>query len=294
MVFGIQHFSIHDGAGIRTNVFLMGCPMRCVWCHNPEGMSAVARLSFVPDRCSGCGKCFEVCPEVHALENGVHVLRREFCRHCFKCAGACAGHALEQVGREMDVGEVTDAVVRDKRYYDATGGGVTLTGGEPMTQFGFSVAILEACRAAGIDTAIETCGAARTGDYGRILPLVDTFLFDIKETDPNKHLEFTGAESGLVLRNLSFLSGRGARIILRCPIIPGLNDRPEHLTAIAELSRRYPGVEGAEIMPYHKLGVSKAARMGLAAQELYEQPSQDTVESWKNAIAAAGGKIMKY
>ena len=294
IVFGIQHFSIHDGNGIRTNVFLMGCPLRCIWCHNPEGISKKPLLSFSPGKCAGCGSCFALCPETHIMENGVHIINRGNCRSCFRCVEACPGQALEQVGREMAVGEVMDAIIRDKRYYDASGGGVTLSGGEPMEQFGFAMEILKSCKAEGINTALETCGFARTEQFEQILPLVDTFLFDIKESDAALHKTYTGADNGHILKNLGFLASRGAKIIIRCPIIPRLNDRKDHFEYIAGITRETPGVAGAEIMPYHKLGTSKTARMGLEAQESYEQPSDETVRGWNQIISEAGGKIIKY
>ncbi|MCL2055863.1 MAG: glycyl-radical enzyme activating protein [Oscillospiraceae bacterium] len=294
MVFGVQHFSIHDGNGVRTNVFLMGCPLRCLWCHNPEGILKTPSLSFSADRCTGCGACFSLCPEVHQTEGEAHILKRENCRGCFECVAVCKGHALEQVGREMTLSEVMDDVMRDKRYYDASGGGVTLSGGEPMSQFEFTKAVLESCREAGINTAMETCGVAPQANYAQILPLVDTFLYDIKESDPALHRQYTGADNALILSNLAFLSESGARIILRCPIIPGLNDRPAHFEFIAALSKKHPGVEGIELMPYHKLGVSKTSRMGLDRQESYEAPSDETAAHWNEAVLAAGGKIVEY
>ena len=194
----------------------------------------------------------------------------------------------------MTVGEVMDAIIRDKRYYDVSGGGATLSGGEPMLQFDFTVAILETCKKEGINTALETCGVAREEQFKKILPLVDTFLYDIKESDEALHKAYTGASNRLILKNLDYISARGARIILRCPIIPGINDRTDHFEYIARLTIDTPGVEGAEIMPYHKLGTSKTARMGFAEQELFEQPSENTVAGWNRAITKAGGKVMKY
>lgn len=293
LVFGIQHFSIHDGYGVRTNVFLMGCPLSCVWCHNPEGMSDTVLLSFNPARCAGCGACFSICPRVHKMEGGVHTLNRAECVRCFRCAAACAGQALEQVGRGMTVDDIMDSVLRDRRYYEVSGGGVTLSGGEPMRQFDFTLAIMEACKSAGVKVALETCGAAPSERYEQIIPLTEVFLYDIKETDPVRHKEYTGAGNNLILNNLAFLSERGARIIIRCPVIPGFNDRADHFEAIAKLTREFGGVEGAEIMPYHKLGVSKAARMGLTPQETYEQPSDETVENWKKVIRVSGGKVIR-
>ncbi len=294
LIFGIQHFSIHDGNGVRTNVFFKGCPLNCLWCHNPEGISPDALLTFSANKCIGCGACFALCPQVHRMEGGVHVLDRAACTRRFACVEACPGQALERVGREMTVPELMEDLLRDLRYYKASGGGVTLSGGEPMMQFPFARAALEACREAGVNTAMETCGVAPTEHYEHILPLVDTFLFDMKESDPVRHLEYTGADNALILENLAFLSGRGARIILRCPIIPGLNDRREHFEYLAGLACLYSGIQGIELMPYHKLGTSKAERMGLKPQTPFSEPPAGATEGWNRIIEAAGGKIMTY
>ena len=294
LVFGIQHFSIHDGNGIRTNIFMMGCPLHCIWCHNPEGMSYRPLLSYSSNKCGGCGACFLLCPETHCMDNGVHRINREICKRCFRCADNCPCQALEQVGKQMTAGEIMEAIIRDKRYYSTSGGGATISGGEPMSQFDFTLAILESCRGEGINTALETCGFARTEQFERILPYVDTFLYDIKESDAALHKAHTGADNKQIMFNLEFLSTKGAAIILRCPIIPGLNDRKDHFEFIARLTNDMPGIKGAEIMPYHKLGASKAARMGIEEQCVYEQPSDETVMGWNRAIAGAGGKIVKY
>ena len=272
----------------------MGCPLNCIWCHNPEGISEKALLSYSNDKCSGCGACVRICPEVHGMENSKHLMNRKNCNHCFKCVEVCPVNALEQVGREMDTTEVFEAVTRDKRYYETSGGGITVSGGEPMRQFSFTYAVLEACKTAGINTAMETSGFAPKAQFKQILPQVDTFLYDIKELNPEKHKEYTGADNSLILNNLAFLAGKGNKIIVRCPVIPGLNDRIDHFTGLAELSQKYDSIEGIEIMPYHKLGVSKSVRMGLAKQNNYDQPDVETVTEWNKIIESAGGKIVKY
>jgi len=294
LVFGVQHFSIHDGNGVRTNVFFKGCPIHCIWCHNPEGISPKALLTFSAAKCVGCGACFTMCPQVHQMVDGTHILNRDACKTCFQCVEACPGQALEQVGTEMTVQELMEDLLRDLRYYKASGGGVTLSGGEPMMQFPFAKAILEACREAGIGTAMETCGVALTDHYRQMLPLVDTFLLDIKESDPIRHKEFTGADNAIILKNLAFLSEEGARIILRCPIIPGLNDRKEHFEFLAKLSQQHAGVLGIELMPYHKMGTSKADRMGLERQDPFDEPEKDAVVGWNRIIEDAGGTVMTY
>jgi len=228
------------------------------------------------------------------MDNGVHHIKRDKCTCCFRCVEACEGQALEQSGQQKTVSEVLEAVRRDRRYYDTSGGGVTLTGGEPMSQPEFTEAILEACKSEGINTALETCGFAEPRLFERILPFVDTFLYDIKETDSDVHKEFTGVDNTLILETLKLLAGFDKKIILRCPIIPGLNDRTDHFKNLARMSTLYSCIEGVEIMPYHTLGISKTARLGTFSQDSYETPSEDIVKSWTNEIVEFGGKVIKY
>ena len=291
MIFGIQHFSIQDGKGIRTNIFLMGCPLKCIWCHNPEGLSETPLLSFIPDKCIMCGGCFEICPDVHISESGTHKLNRKNCKRCFKCVEICVANSLDRVGYEASVDEVIEAVMRDKRYYDSSGGGVTLTGGEPMVQFAFVKSILEECKSAGINTVIETSGFARKERFESILSLTDMFLYDIKESDPVLHKKYTGENNGLILNNLDYLVSRGAKIILRCPIIPGLNDRRDHLEFLAGLTVKYPQILGIELMPYHKLGALKSTRLGTRKQNIYEVPSDEMMKTISEQIESFGGKM---
>ncbi|MCL2664613.1 MAG: glycyl-radical enzyme activating protein [Defluviitaleaceae bacterium] len=284
LIFSLRRFSVHDGDGIRTAVFMMGCPLRCVWCHNPEGTSFEPLLSFNRDKCDACGKCFSACGKyLSACEKclsvcekiidgqkkipAVYSIGRDNCVRCFKCADACAKGALSRVGYWADTEEIIEIVLRDRRYYK-NGGGVTLTGGEPMSQFEFTRSILASCRREGINTAIETCGHAPRAGYEKILPLVDTFLYDVKESDPERHKRFTGEDGSLITDNLKFLCESGARVILRCPIIPGLNDRESHREYIAQLQKKFRVVR-ADFLPYHAMGAVKAERLGLAPQKVF-------------------------
>jgi glycyl-radical enzyme activating protein len=262
-IFDIQRFSIHDGPGIRTTVFLKGCPLHCLWCHNPESQERRVEIFFSPEKCIGCLFCLQTCPHGnHQFQDGQHRYQRETCTGCGQCAAECYTEALEVVGRSASVDEVIGEVVKDIPFYRNSGGGMTLSGGEPMAQFEFSRELLLAARRQAIHTCLETSGCAPFTRYREIIPLVDLFLFDIKETDPDRHMQYTGVSNQLILENLSLLNSAGANIILRCPIIPGLNDRAEHLRAVADLAEHLEGVQEIHILPYHALGESKNERLG--------------------------------
>ncbi|MCX7013558.1 MAG: glycyl-radical enzyme activating protein [Candidatus Sumerlaeota bacterium] len=295
-VFDIQRFSIHDGPGIRTTVFLKGCSLRCVWCHNPEGIDRERHLSFVARNCIGCGYCFRVCPnQVHVMDSEKgHLLRREKCEVCGACAEECYAKALELVGRDVTVEDALAEVMRDQPFYETSGGGLTLSGGEPLAQIDFTEALLRAAKEAGLHCAVETCGHAPFRAFKRVLPYVDLYLYDIKETDERRHEEYTGAPNGVIFENLRALHDAGAAILLRLPIVPGLNDRDDHFENVARLMRSLPRLRGAEIMPYHRLGTSKRERMGLASvgDAIYETPSKEAVAGWVEALRRRGVAVI--
>jgi pyruvate formate lyase activating enzyme len=286
-IFDIQRFSIHDGPGIRTNVFLKGCPLRCAWCHNPEGLKPHGELSYVPDRCIGCGYCARACPNgAHQMIGGKHAFFRERCRRCGACAKGCYAKALEWVGRDATVGEVLDEVLRDRAFYETSGGGLTLSGGEPLLQLDFADALLRAAREAGLHNVVETCGFAEWADLDRLRPAVDLWLYDYKHTDPNAHRRFTGVSNERILENLRRLDAAGAAIVLRCPIVPGGNDDDAHFEGIRRLAGELVNLKGVEIMPYHRLGEGKLLRFGISDLKRYvaTDPPADVVESWRRRL----------
>lgn len=295
IVFDIQKFSIHDGPGIRTTVFLKGCPLRCVWCHNPESWRPEPELLFTAARCTGCRRCAEVCPAGgHAFTaEGRHELDRAACVRCGKCVEQCPAEALELCGRSLTVEEVMTEVRKDRVFYENSGGGMTLSGGEPMMRPEFTFALLDAAKKEGIHTALESCGFAPREEFERILPVTDLFLFDIKTMDEAKHLRLTGRDNRLILSNLEFLSGAGAEIVLRCPLVPGLNDTPGELARIGELAERLSGVTGIDVEPYHPLGVSKAERLGQSPAYSAEFASAEFVETCIAELSRHTGKWIK-
>lgn len=291
-IFNVQRFSIHDGPGIRTTVFLKGCPLRCLWCHNPEGISYEQHLSFLQRNCILCRYCFQVCPhQVHAMdpERG-HILLRERCDVCGLCTRECYAKALELVGRDVTVQEVLDEVLRDRPFYETSGGGMTLSGGEPLLQIDFAEALLQAAKEVGLHCAIETCGHVSFRRFRRVLPYVDLFFYDLKDMDARRHREYMGVTNTLILANLKALHDTGTAILVRLPVIPGLNDRPDHFEGVARLVATLPKLQGVEIMPYHRLGTGKRERMGLdTTTELHVETSRrETVSQWVDTLRDLG------
>lgn len=262
-IFNIQRFSVNDGPGIRTNVFFKGCPLSCIWCHNPESKNAAREIFFNPSKCTLCGRCMSVCENsAHVSKSGVHVFDRSKCRSCGRCTAACPTGALEITGEPMSAQDVIREVLKDKIFYDNSGGGITLSGGEPMLQFDFAYEILTLAKESGLNTCMETCGFADAEKYMKIAPLVDLFLYDCKETDDGRHREYTGVSNRLILENLRMLDKLGARTVLRCPVIPTLNDKDEHLEAIADLANSLKNIVEIDVEPYHPLGASKSKLLG--------------------------------
>jgi glycyl-radical enzyme activating protein len=263
IVFDIQRASLHDGPGIRTTIFLKGCPLDCLWCHNPEATSSKRQLFFHYDKCTQCGDCTKVCPEnVHQILDNVHIIDYGKCNFCGKCVEACNYSALKIIGNEMSVDEVMKEVIKDMDFYENSGGGITLSGGEPLFRFSFSKDILTHCKELNIHTCVETSGFVSPHKFQQILPLVDVLLFDYKLTGSDAYKKYTGVSNQAILENLNAAYQFGISIILRCIVIPGINDTYEHFEAIAALEKKYPKLKAIEILPYHDMGNNKRTSIG--------------------------------
>ena len=294
-IFDIQRFSIHDGPGIRTTVFMQGCSLNCKWCHNPEGIPGETLLSFIPDKCIGCGFCFETCRKsAHRMDGGMHVLDRSLCDVCGRCTAGCYAGALELIGKEADVEEVIGEVLRDRPFYETSGGGITLSGGEPMHQAEFTEALLRRAVEENLHTCMETCGFARWEHYERVLSLTDLFLADVKEMDPQRHREYTGVDNAIILENIERLHDAGRPVMLRLPLIPGYNDREDHFAAVAAYAGGLTELAGVEIMPYHPLGTDKVKRLGLdrESREKSSRPDDVVLRRWIDFLEDRGVSLV--
>jgi pyruvate formate lyase activating enzyme len=295
MIFDIQRFSIHDGPGIRTTVFFKGCSLGCRWCHNPEGISPAPVLSFMASKCIGCGYCFRACVRaVHSMRGGQHVMDRSRCEVCGRCATECHAQALELIGRRASVEEVMAEVLADRAFYQTSGGGMTLSGGEPLMQFEFALALLRAAKNERLHNCVETSSFVSWTNFERVLPLTDLFLCDVKDTNDARHLANTGVSNGLILSNIRRLHEAGANIRLRVPLVPGCNDAQDNLDGLARLAAELPRIEGVEILLYHKLGLGKHQRLG-SHNPLEFDPSptaKDRRDEWIAQLRQKGVRVL--
>jgi pyruvate formate lyase activating enzyme len=296
IIFNIMRYSIYDGPGIRTTVFLKGCPASCCWCHNPEAISDKVQLMYREDRCCHCGDCAAVCPNgAISVKFGNIVTDREICRLCGACADVCCAEARELAGRIMTVGEVMEEISKDIPFFEESGGGVTFSGGEPLQQHEFLQEILKDCKRRSIKTAVDTSGHAPPEVLRRIGKWTDLFLFDLKLMDNVCHRKYTGITNDTILQNLKELAVRGKPIIIRVPLVPGINDSLEGIRGIGRFLKTLPNVREIELLPYHAAGVSKYKKLGMECS-MPDIPSISTerlerfiVELQEHGIAARLG-----
>lgn len=291
-ILDINRCSIYDGPGLRTSIFLKGCPLKCKWCHNPESQSFLPELRYMEAKCIDCRQCALACTQgVHQFisQEGKlqHKVEHGQCIQCGACIKVCPTGALEQVGKAMTVEEVMKIVKEDLPFYKKSKGGVTLSGGEPLSHPDFVLEILEACGQAGIHRCVETSGFGKRENLERIVDQVDLFLLDYKITGEAAHLAYTGVSPKLIHENMNFLREKGKKVILRCPIIPGINDTEAHFDGIIQMGEHYTNIESIELLPYHKLGVSKALQVGMG-QETFREPTKEEKQKWLTYCQAKG------
>jgi pyruvate formate lyase activating enzyme len=295
-IFNIQHYAIHDGPGIRTIVFLKGCPLRCLWCQNPESQDSRPVVFFNAEMCTGCGTCVGACPEVAIqIIDGKSKTDRKRCMGNGKCADVCPNEARSLMGRYMTARQVFEDVSADSIFYQNSDGGVTLSGGDPVAQPGFTVSILKLCREAGIHTAIETCGFSKWEILKGILEHTDLVLYDIKHMDSAKHKAYTGVANELILGNAKKIYEElKLPMLARVPIIPGYNDSPENMESTAQfIANDLRGSAKVHLLPYHRLGESKHERMEeFDKSTSIEPPSEEHMEGLHKIFESVGLKVV--
>jgi pyruvate formate lyase activating enzyme len=294
LIFNIQKYSVHDGPGIRTTVFLKGCPLDCPWCHNPESISRQREIVVMENRCIGCGECRLACRYGTAIPgDGSLPAKNEVCDLCGACVDACPTEARRLIGREMSVAEVLHHIMADQTFYEGSGGGVTFSGGEPLSQPEFLRSALEACRAQGLHTAVDTCGLARLEHLLAVTPFTELFLYDLKFLDETKHRRYTGVSNTLILSNLETLGRIHPRIWIRIPVIPGINDSEAELEATARFVASIPSIQQVNLLPFHRTGLPKNTRLGRDRSMADVQPPTSAAMERATAVFASHGLIAK-
>ncbi|MEI6100505.1 MAG: glycyl-radical enzyme activating protein [Eubacteriales bacterium] len=292
LVFNIERHALHDGPGIRTLVFLKGCPLKCRWCSNPEGLKHKIQLMYDQRKCMNCLSCTKVCTAAAiSLDNDKLVFNRELCTCCGACIDACMRDAIRLTGQYMTADEVLGIVLRDEVFYKASGGGVTVSGGEPLWQIDFLEEFLIKCVLNGVETAIETTGYSSWENIRRIVGLTNVFLYDLKHVDLRKHSEYTGVSNELILENLKKLSSMGKRIFIRIPLIPGFNSGIDDSTAITEFISQLKQYEKVQLLPYHQLGIPKYRELDMEyPMEGITQMDANVADECLNVFLKAGIK----
>jgi pyruvate formate lyase activating enzyme len=287
-IFEIKRFAVHDGDGIRTTVFFKGCPLKCVWCHNPEGISVVPQLAYYEHKCISCGECVPVCTSAsHGIDEGTHTFNRDRCTSCGKCADVCFSDALTFYGREVTVSSLLPVLLEDKEFYEGSGGGVTLSGGECLSQSDFCAELLKKLKENGINTAVDTCGFVTKDTLDKVIPYTDVFLYDLKAYDDSVHVKCTGVSNKIILDNLRYLDRLGKKIEIRIPYVPNFNsDQMEKLACfLSELKN----VTGIRVLAYHNYASSKYRSLGMKNTLPSDLPTDDELERARKMISSVTG-----
>lgn len=290
-VIEIKRFAVHDGDGIRTTLFLKGCPLSCVWCHNPEGICAAPQLAYMQNKCIGCGLCVAACSVgAHSIKDGVHCFDRDKCVGCGKCEEECLVGALKFYGREMSVDELVPLLTEDREFYENSGGGVTLSGGECLCHPDFCAELLKRLKEQGISTAVDTCGAVGRDAIDKVMPYTDVFLYDVKAIDADVHKACTGLDNKRILENLKYIDDCGKRIEVRYPYVPGYNS--EEAEKIGEFLATLKNLTAVRVLPYHKYAGSKYSSLDMENRLPERMPDDKEIEAARKAIGRFGIKVI--
>jgi len=284
-IFNIQKFSVHDGPGIRTTVFMKGCPLQCRWCSNAESINPKPELGVIRNICNNCGKCLKACPEkaISFDDDNIIQFNREKCTACGECVTVCSPGALTIYGKQVTVDEVFKEVNRDKAFYEGSSGGATASGGEPLRQADFVAALFQRCHEADIGTCLDTCGYAPTDKLKEVLAFTDYVLYDIKHMDADRHRQFTGVPNDLILNNAKVVAASGTPMLCRIPLIKGVNDTKNNITETAKFLKTLGNGVAVELLPYHRLGIGKYQTLDKPyAGESFVTPSSEEIESVKH------------
>ena len=293
VIFDIKKYAIHDGPGIRTTVFFKGCPLACRWCHNPEGITAASQRIYHEDRCISCGVCIEICPQKATTQTAEGVISDPSkCDLCRTCEDYCPPEAVEFVGRNVTVAEVIAQIKKDIAFYDESGGGITLSGGEPLMQPDFLLELLNACGDLDLHRTVDTTGYADAGLLLRVAKKTDLFLYDLKLMDADKHREFTGVSNEQILSNLKLLAQNDAKIQVRIPLIPGINNDTENIDRTGDFVSSLPGVQLISILPFHNSARGKYGRLGMECMDAELQlPAADHLQTIAERLSRTGLQV---
>jgi pyruvate formate lyase activating enzyme len=291
IIFDIQRYSVHDGPGIRTLVFFKGCPLRCKWCQNPESLDMKKEIAFLAGKCIGCGECAKACPREAIIFENSSRISRDLCDRCGECAEVCYAEALTVVGKEYDVRSLLDVVERDRPFYEQSGGGVTVSGGEPTLQFDFLLDFLRAAKQAGLNTVIETCGAFSWDKFKTLLPYLDNIYFDLKLVSEEEHKRLTDTSNRQILANARKLMETDKKVVFRVPLVPAMTMTEKNISDIIGLLKELKQEE-VHLLPYHKMGESKLQRVDSPLKALALEPfSDEQIAEIRERFEAAGLKV---
>lgn len=290
-IFEIKRFAVHDGDGIRTTVFFKGCPLKCRWCHNPEGIGFAPEIAYYAHKCISCGECLSVCPSgAHSITDSRHLFDRSKCISCGKCAEVCLGDALTFYGRETTVDELLPLLLEDKDFYESSGGGVTLSGGECLSQSEFCVELLRRLKENGINTAVDTCGLTSRDALDRVIPFTDVFLYDIKAFDESAHILCTGVSNKLIIDNLRYLDSLGKDIEIRIPYVPDHNS--DQIEKIGMLLSELTHITKIRVLPYHNYAGTKYGALNMENKLPQKLPDKEELENARALLAELTGKTV--
>ncbi len=292
LICDIKKFAVHDGDGIRTTVFLKGCPLKCVWCHNPESIDAEPQLAYYSHKCIGCGECVNACPNnAHKIENGIHIYDRELCKGCGACEGVCLGSSLKLYGKKVSVSELMPILLEDRDFYETSGGGVTISGGECLIHPEFCAELLKKLKEENINTAVDTCGFVSRKALDAVIPYTDVFLFDVKAIDEDVHIKCTGQSNKIILENLEYIDSCGKDIEIRIPYVPGYNS--DQIEKMCSILKNIKHLIKVRVLAYHNYAGSKygALQMENTLPEIV--PSDNEMEEVRNYFINNGINVVK-